>query len=141
MNMSKNSSYELDRSEISLPILTITERAASQLSLILQNDFTLKDKSLRIHISGKECDGFTYSVGFTKKESDDFTVAFQNNLQDLKVLMDPFSAHYIPEATLDFIQDFSKDAEGFVVNNLYQEKHHGKFWNVDPEKMPPLRKN
>ena len=56
------------------PDIHLTERAISQIKLILENDYTLKGQSLRIHISGKECDGFTYSVGFQNPIENDLFV-------------------------------------------------------------------
>ena len=41
----------------------ITQKAIDEIRLILENDFTIKGKFLRVQITGKECDGFTYSVG------------------------------------------------------------------------------
>jgi len=137
--MSKN---QIERSKIQIPKIRLTERACAQLQLIIENDFTLKNQKLRVLISGKECDGFTYSLGFTNKEADDFEVPFENAqndfMKEVKVYIDPFSAHYIPEATIDFIQDFTQDAEGFVLINHQQKLHHGKFWVQSPDKIPPM---
>jgi len=130
---------EINRDLVKLPQLRLTERARLQLQLILDNDFTLINKKLRILISGKECDGFTYSLGFTEEVQGDFVVPFENTLTDVEVYIDPFSAHYIPAATIDFIQDFAQDAEGFVLINHQQKLHHGKFWQQAPHTIPPLQ--
>ena len=53
-----------------------------------------------------------------------------------KLLMDPFATFFIKKANIDFIQDFSQDAEGFVLTNDDQEMFEGKFWRKKPELIP-----
>lgn len=129
----------IDRKEVIAPTIMFTERAYQQLVLILENDFTLAGKYFRIGISGKGCDGFTYSVMFTDLQDEDFLVEIFNHKEDdLQVVLDPFAAFYLTEATVDFIQDFDQDAEGFVVTNHYQKNFQGKFFNKEGAKLPPL---
>lgn len=129
----------IDRKEVIEPTILFTERAFLQLKLIIENDFTLAGKYFRIGISGKGCDGFTYSVMFTDLNADDFLVKIYNHQEDdLQVVLDPFAAFYLTEATVDFIQDFDQDAEGFVVTNHYQKNFQGKFFNKNGAKLPPL---
>ena len=118
------------------PKVHLTEQAIAQIKLILENDYTLKGQSLRIHISGKECDGFTYSVGFQKPIENDITIACPEIGEEQYLIMDPFSAFYLKNVTLDFVQDWEKDEEGFVVINHKQEDYHGKFWKKDTTKIP-----
>ena len=116
-----------------MPNIHLTERAVAQIKLILENDFTLEGQSLRIHISGKECDGFTYSIGFQKPIENDISIPCPEIGEGHCLIMDPFSAFYLKEVTIDFVQDFEKDLEGFVVTNHKQEDYHGKFWRKDTE--------
>jgi len=118
------------------PVIHLTKNAISQIKLILENDFTLRGQSLRIHISGKECDGFTYSVGFQEKIENDLSIPCPELGESQCIIMDPFSAFYLQKVTLDFIQDFEKDLEGFVVTNHKQVDYHGKFWRKDESKIP-----
>ena len=107
--------------------------------MIIENDFTVEGQLLRIEIAGKECDGFTYSVGFSAQKENDFKVKLANYPEAFEILLDPFAAFYTTGSTVDFIQDFEQDLEGFVVINPNQEKFHGKFWRNDGSITPPLR--
>ena len=122
------------------PKITFSREALEQLNLIAAHDFTLEGKNLRITISGKNCEGFTYSVGFTEKDEDDLLI---ETPQGLTVLLDPFTAFYLQEATIDYQQNFGgegeEEEEGLVIINHRQGDHAGKFWRNNPEKMPPVR--
>ncbi len=128
----------IDKKLVTPPTIYFTERAFAQLKIIIENDFTLAGKYFRVGISGKGCDGFTYSVMFTDLQVDDFLVGIQNQVTDLQITMDPFAAFYLQESTVDFIQDFDLEAEGFVVTNHEQKNFQGKFFNKDNAKLPPI---
>ena len=121
--------------------LKITQKAIDQISLILKNDFTLTGKFLRVQITGKECDGFTYSVGFHTIHKDDYKFACPQLGENKFLIMDPFSSFYLQDFTLDFIQDYENDLEGFEVINHDQKEFHGKFWKKEPHKVPQLQKS
>lgn len=121
------------------PVIMFTERALDQLKLIIDNDFTLAGKYFRIVVSGKGCEGFTYAAGFTDLQEDDFQVRIANSTDEIYVVIDPFAAFYLQEASVDFIQDFNQDAEGFVITNHSQGEFKGKFWRGNPDKTPPLK--
>jgi len=123
---------------VTKPVVYFTARAHDQLKLILNNDFTLAGKYFRILISGKGCDGFTYSAGFTDLKDDDFLVKIENSDDEITIVLDPFAAFYLQETSVDFIQDFEKDTEGFVITNHLQKKYAGKFWRKAPEETPPI---
>ncbi len=126
---------QIDKNLVPCPEIEFTFRATQELKLILENDYTLKDSALRIQINGKKCDGFTYAIGFTRIDSEDFLIE-----GEFKVVIDPFTAFYIPKAVVDFIQDLENDEEGFVLTNPQQKSFHGKFWREDVSKIPPLKK-
>lgn len=134
--MASANDINLDKDLINPPTITLTERAMGQLILMLENDFTLSGKYFRIVISGKGCDGFTYSVGFTDRKEDDFLIRVTND-EDLEVIIDPFAAFYLGETVVDYVQDFENNNEGFTVTNLDQKKYHGKFWRKDKTLVPP----
>jgi iron-sulfur cluster insertion protein len=121
------------------PVIMFTERALSQLKLIIENDFTLAGKYFRIVVSGKGCEGFTYAAGFTDLNDDDFQVRIANTNEEIYVIVDPFAGFYLQEASVDFVQDFEQDAEGFVIVNHSQSEFKGKFWRAAPEKTPPVK--
>ncbi|MDH5580743.1 MAG: hypothetical protein OEY33_02475 [Bdellovibrionales bacterium] len=113
-------------------MVKITPTAYDQLQLILTNDFTLEGKSLRISIQGKECDGFVYAIGFDYQKPGD--KLYKAN--ELNIIIDPFADFYLKNFIIDFATDYEADQEGFVVENLEQEKYHGKFWREYPELAP-----
>ncbi len=124
---------------VTAPVIMFTQRALSQLKLIIENDFTLAGKYFRIVVSGKGCEGFTYAAGFTDVNPDDFQVRIANTEEEIYIVIDSFAAFYLQEASVDFVQDFELDAEGFVIVNLAQGEFKGKFWRSAPEKTPPLK--
>ena len=130
---------QINREQIPTPIVSFTDIAWQQLNLILENDFTLNGKYLRLLISGKGCDGFTYSIGFTDPNEDDFFIPVNDRESSLEILMDPFTAFYLQDSCVDFIQNFDQDAEGFTVKNNRQDDFKGKFWKKDSDKTPPLK--
>ena len=131
---------KVNKELVHTPIVMFTERALSQLKLIIDNDFTLAGKYFRIVVSGKGCEGFTYAAGFTDLNEDDFQVRIANTDEEIYVLVDPFAAFYLQVASIDFVQDFEQDAEGFVIVNHSQSEFKGKFWRAAPEKTPPVKK-
>jgi Fe-S cluster assembly iron-binding protein IscA len=131
---------KVNKELVHTPIVMFTERALSQLKLIIDNDFTLAGKYFRVVVSGKGCEGFTYAAGFTDLNEDDFQVRIANTDEEIYVLVDPFAAFYLQVASIDFVQDFEQDAEGFVIVNHSQSEFKGKFWRAAPEKTPPVKK-
>jgi iron-sulfur cluster insertion protein len=134
---------KIDKNLIKIPKIEFSDRAFLELKLIIENDFTLAGKYFRIVISGKGCDGFTYTVGFTDLNEEDIMVPILDcKLQktDQYIIVDPFAAFYLSEVKVDFIQDLKSEIEGFVVSNLNQKEFAGKFWKQNPEKTPPMVK-
>ncbi len=129
---------KIDRTKIALPKVTCSAIALRQLDLLVENDFTLSGKFLRVAISGKGCDGFTYSIGFTPKLVDDFEIRLITPQNSMNLLMDPFVAFYLQDCFIDYLQDLESDNEGFTVKNNKAELYHGKFWKEDQEKIPPM---
>lgn len=129
---------KINKNLVSLPTIMFTKRALLQLKLIIDNDFTLAGKYFRILVSGKGCDGFTYAAGFTDFQAEDFLVNIANSDLDIQIVIDPFAAFYLQEASVDFIQDFNLDSEGFVIINHGQKNFKGKFWKENPDRTPPI---
>lgn len=134
-NANTSAQYEIDRSKVVLPRLTFTQIAQDQLNLMLENDFTLQGKFLRILISGKGCEGFKYSIGFHDFNDDDFLVPVES--LGIEVAIDPFTAFYLGETLVDYQFNYINDEEGFVVTNKQQSDFEGKFWRKDKSKIPP----
>lgn len=121
--------------------LFITDSAVRQIQLMKENDYTLEGLEFRIKIGGKGCGGFTYDTGFSEHHQDDFVIERDYPLINfrLRILMDPFTAFYTQEATLDYLLDPQNNEEGFVVNNAREGEHRGKFFK-DETKLPPWAK-
>lgn len=118
--------------------LFITDSAVRQIQLMQDNDYTLEGLEFRIKIGGKGCGGFTYDTGFSERHPDDLVIIKEYPLINytLTILIDPFTAYYTQEATLDYLLDLSNNDEGFVLNNAADGEHRGKFF-TDETKLPP----
>lgn len=154
--MSK-SKLSIDIDKIEIPKVSISKEARWQIANMLENDPYLAGKFLRITIDGKGCDGFTYAIGFTTLQNDDFcvetTVEAYSHPEDedllqaenkakqmeTKILFDPFAAFYLSEVQIHYQFDATQDIDGFVVTNVNQESFHGKFWRKSDKKTPPER--
>lgn len=121
--------------------LFVTDSAVRQIQLMQENDYTLEGLSFRIKIGGKGCEGFTYDTGFSELHPDDLVIIQSYPLInfDLKILIDPFTAYYTQEATLDYLLDITNNEEGFILNNAADGQHRGKFFK-DESKLPPWAK-
>ena len=109
----------------------LSNNAYRQFKLMLENDFTLEDKIIRLTISGKECDGFVYQVGFDYAHKDDLIIEASN----LNFHLDPFSSHYMKTVKIDYFLDLESGEDGFTIENLDQNKFQGKFFK-DEELTP-----
>jgi len=118
--------------------LFVTDSAVRQIQLMKDNDYTLEGFEFRIKIGGKGCEGFTYDTGFSEIHEDDLIIEKEYPIINfkLKVLIDPFTAYYTQNATLDYLLDVESNEEGFVLTNAAQGEHRGKFFK-DESKLPP----
>ena len=130
----------VDKKSIDEPNVNFSETALMQLKLIIENDFTLSGKYFRLLISGKGCDGFEYSVGFTDLHEDDFLIQVKCNVETQQhVVMDPFTAFYLQDTSVDYKIDIQNNTEGFVITNNKQNQYSGKFWKKKPEYVPAIK--
>jgi Fe-S cluster assembly iron-binding protein IscA len=121
--------------------LLLTDSAIRQIKLMQENDYTLEGLFFRIKIGGKGCGGFTYDTGFSELHPDDLRIelSYPRIGFELCLLMDPFTAFYTQEATLDYLLDPASNEEGFTVTNAAEGAHRGKFFK-DTSKLPPWAK-
>jgi len=113
----------------------VTPEALKQLALITVNDYTLKDQVFRLKVDGKGCGGFDYALGFTPPTEGDLIYHQSFDNIDLAIYIDPFTAFYCKEGTLDYICDLENDQEGFIFTNDNETKYRGKFFK--DESMVP----
>lgn len=118
--------------------LFVTDSAVRQIQVMMENDYTLEGLYFRIKIGGKGCEGFTYDTGFSEQHPDDLVIVQDYPLIKFKltILMDPFTAFYTQELTLDYLLDTSNNEEGFIVQNAADGQHRGKFFK-DESRLPP----
>jgi iron-sulfur cluster insertion protein len=116
----------------------VSDSAVRQIQLMQQHDYTLDQLHFRIKIGGKGCGGFTYDTGFSSPHPDDLYLIKSYPLIhfELTILMDPFTAFYTQEFTLDYLLDPTTNEEGFIVTNAADGEHKGKFFK-DESKLPP----
>ena len=121
--------------------LFVTDSAVRQIQVMQENDYTLNGLFFRIKIGGKGCGGFTYETGFSDKHPDDLQIdqSYPIIKFDLHILIDPFTAYYTQELTLDYLLDTSNNDEGFIVQNAADGQHRGKFFK-DESRLPPWAK-
>lgn len=67
---------------------------------------------LRISVVGGGCSGLQYSLNFTNPREEDLVFEYENGL---KIIVDPKSAVYLTEATMDFYSGLNKS--GFDISN------------------------
>lgn len=121
--------------------LFVTDSAVRQIQLMQNNDYTLDGLSFRIKIGGKGCEGFDYETGFSEPDPDDIIITQKFSMInfELKILIDPFTAFYTQEVTLDYLLDPANNEEGFIIKNAAQGQHRGKFFK-DETRLPPWAK-
>ncbi|MDA9189505.1 iron-sulfur cluster assembly accessory protein [bacterium] len=124
----------IDKSKLEAPNIEISDFALSQIKLFKDNEHLGTDKEFRIAISGKGCDGFDYSCYFSPLQEDDFILELSNRCL---VYIDPFSATYLKNVSIDFVFDHENNSEGFVIKNPDQKNYNGKFWKKTDEFNPP----
>ena len=101
---------EIQERPATLPLLSLTESAATKIKQLLADEPDVE--VLRIAIQGGGCSGFQYGLGFdTGAAEGDLT--FEQH--GVTVVVDPFSAPYLQGAEVDYVD--SIQAAGFAVNN------------------------
>lgn len=108
--------------------IDVSRAAANQIYLIYEHDYTLKDHYFRIKIGGKGCDGFTYETGFSKEIEGDIFLEYLFEKAPLKIIIDPFTAHYCQNAELDYLLNPNNNEDGFVFLNKNEHLYAGKFF-------------
>jgi iron-sulfur cluster assembly accessory protein len=93
-------------------IVSLTERAASKIKLLMAEEPAGEADVLRIAIQGGGCSGFEYALGFDRgAEEGDVTVESFG----VQVVVDPFSAPYLRGASIDFLETIQE--AGFKIEN------------------------
>ena len=92
-------------------VVTLTDRAQSEIRSIFECDGLGMETGLRIGVVGGGCSGLSYEMDFSEERPNDTRIEFDG----FTVLLDPKSTIYLKGITLDF-QD-GLQGKGFVFAN------------------------
>ncbi len=101
--------------------LTITEKAASEVRKVMEEQKMEDGMVLRVGVTGGGCSGFSYALGFDK----DFNEEKDSKTEQhgIPVVVDKKSALYLDSTTIDFHEGI--EARGFTFNNPEAKKTCG----------------
>lgn len=91
--------------------ITLTEQAINKVKTFAAKEANAEGKGLRIYVQGGGCSGFQYGFSFDEKKEGDTII----EKDDIKVIIDSFSAPYLKDSIVDYIEDFR--GSSFVVRN------------------------
>jgi iron-sulfur cluster assembly protein len=93
-------------------VVTLTERAATKVSVLMAEEPAGEAEVLRVAIQGGGCSGFEYALGFDRgAQAGDHELEYHG----VKVVVDPFSAPYLQGSTIDFLEGLQES--GFKIDN------------------------
>lgn len=102
----------------------LTEVAANEVKRVMQEQNMNTDEYvLKVGVIGGGCSGFTYDLGFEKKEELNEENFLTSEQHMLKVYVDKKSDLYLDGTTLDFYQELDK--RGFTFDNPNSSKGCG----------------
>jgi iron-sulfur cluster assembly accessory protein len=93
------------------PLLSLTDAAVDKVKFFATSMPDSLGKPLRIFLQGGGCSGFQYGFQFDEKKADDNVI----EQGGITVLVDPQSATYLKDCTVNYIEDFR--GAGFSVEN------------------------
>ena len=92
--------------------LEVTDRAVSMVQAALKETGGEEGDVLRVGVKGGGCAGLSYSLNFVEElTTDDYLVRFE----DVKVIVDGFSATFLEGTTLDYVETLQ--GAGFKFEN------------------------
>ena len=93
------------------PLLALTDAAIEKVKYFAGTMPDSQGKPLRVFVQGGGCSGFQYGFTFDEKKEGDN--AWEQ--EGITILVDPQSAQYLKDATVDYVEDFR--GAGFSVVN------------------------
>ncbi len=93
------------------PLLAMTDAAVEKVKYFAKTMPDSEGKPLRIFVHGGGCSGFQYGFQFDEKREGDNVI----ETGGIQVVVDPQSAVYLRESTVDYVEDFR--GAGFSVTN------------------------
>ena len=101
-----------DNTAAEVQSISITDRAATEITTIRSDNSIPDNYALRVGVKGGGCSGFTYSLGFDGEvqETDDIM-----EINGVKLVVDSKSLFYMAGTEVDY--NDSEQGRGFVFNN------------------------
>ena len=93
--------------------ITLTERAASEVKRIIEEQKLDEETHLRVGVTGGGCSGFSYSLGFDKAYDEGQDSKYEHH--GVPVVVDKKSALFLDGTTVDFFEGLEK--RGFTFEN------------------------
>lgn len=93
--------------------LTITEKAASEVKRIMEEQKMEEETVLRVGVTGGGCSGFTYALGFDKAYDEKADAKYE--CHGIPVVIDRKSALFMDGAIVDFHDSIER--RGFFFDN------------------------
>ena len=93
--------------------LNLTERAASEVKRIIEDQKLGEQTVLRVGVSGGGCSGFMYKLAFDQEFDDVKDAKYEQH--GVAVVVDKKSALYLDGTTVDFFEGLEK--RGFTFEN------------------------
>jgi iron-sulfur cluster assembly protein len=96
-------------------IVKVTDSAINQADKLLKQD--TENEFLRVAVKGGGCSGLSYDLKFDNKKPEDYIQKCKSSDEtlDLQILIDPKSALYLKDMTIDF--DDGLMGKGFTFTN------------------------
>jgi len=101
--------------------LILTEKAASEVKRIIEDQKLEDGTVLRVGVAGGGCSGFSYSLGFDAKFDEKVDSRYEHH--GVAVVVDKKSALYLDGTTVDFYEGIEK--RGFTFDNPQAVKSCG----------------
>lgn len=93
--------------------IILTEKAASEVQRVIQEQKLDDPMFLRVGVAGGGCSGFSYTLGFDKEFDEKADSRF--HFHGVEVIVDKKSALYLDGTTIDWIEGLER--RGFTFNN------------------------
>lgn len=93
--------------------VTLTEKAATEVKRIMQEQKLEEGTVLRVGVTGGGCSGFQYSLGFDRNFDEKVDSKYEQH--GVTVVVDKKSALYLDGTTVDFYDGLEK--RGFTFDN------------------------
>ena len=92
-------------------LIRVTDRAEREIRSIFERERPADGVGLRLGVVGGGCSGLSYAMDFSEPKPNDNVLRFDG----FEMLLDPKSAIYMKDVTLDFEDGFQ--GKGFVFRN------------------------